>query len=54
MSPYQGYSSKEVSELLRRSVEMLRTSGVLKVLKKQYPFESEHLPLYDIEDVTAW
>jgi ribosomal protein S27AE len=33
---------------------MLRTSGVLKVLKKQYPFESEHLPLYDIEDVERW
>jgi hypothetical protein len=49
--PCQGYTGKEIFKLSPQSMEMLRQVGVLEAITKQYPFGSEHLPLYDAEQV---
>ncbi len=51
--PNQGYTSKEVCQMLRRSRQTLSQTGVLEHLAQQQPFGPKH-PLYDMRDVGRW
>lgn len=51
--PFDGYTSKEICALLRRSRAGLKSSGLMDALGKSYPFGPKN-PLYDIEDVEQW
>lgn len=53
MTAYNGYTSKDVAKLLRRSVEMVRRAGVLELIPKQYPF-GRSFPLYSESEVQEW
>ena len=47
-----GYTLIEVGCFLRRSPEELKKAGILKRLKKTYPYGRQN-PLYDVEQVEA-
>lgn len=51
--PFDGYTSKEVCALLRRSRAGLKGSGLMDTLGKSYPFGPKN-PLYDRADVEQW
>jgi hypothetical protein len=51
--PFDGYTSKEVCALLRRSRAGLKGSGLMDILGKSYPFGPRN-PLYDRTDVEQW
>jgi ribosomal protein S27AE len=51
--PFDGYTSKEVCALLRRSRAGLKGSGLMDALGKSYPFGPRN-PLYDRADVEQW
>jgi ribosomal protein S27AE len=51
--PFDGYTSREVCTLLRRSRAGLKDSGLMDALGKSYPFGPRN-PLYERADVERW